>query len=94
MGMGTSGLGGMRFQEMPSLILKMMLSIGVFGDIIPNEYNDVALGNLLEVIMISGFKLLDLYFNLSRSQINKRTHLPAIAQACEGKYSLQCYIQH
>lgn len=27
MGVGTSGLGGMRFQDMPSMILEMMLSM-------------------------------------------------------------------
>ena len=86
MGIGTSGLGGMRFQDMPSLVLKLMLSIGVLGDIIPNEYNDSVLGNLLEVIQISGFKILDLYFNLSRHKIDKTLHLPALNEACKGTY--------
>jgi hypothetical protein len=85
MGIGSSGLGGMRFQDMASLVLKMMLSIGILGDIIPNNYNDNALGNLLEVIQISGFKLLDLYFNLSRHKIDKVLHLPALSEACKGK---------
>ena len=41
MGIGSSGLGGMRFQDMESLVLQMMLSIGILGDIIPNNYNDM-----------------------------------------------------
>ena len=98
MGIGSSGLGGMRFQDMASLVLQMMLSIGILGDIIPNNYNDNALGNLLEVIQISGFKLLDLYFNLSRDKIDKTLHLPALSEACKGElkfgYIYTCIYTH
>ena len=62
-----------------------MLSIGILGDIIPNDYNDMVLGNLLEIIMVSGFKILDLYFNLCRGQIRKASDLQSIRIASEGK---------
>jgi hypothetical protein len=84
MGMGTSGLGGMRFQDMPSMILQMMLSIGVLGDVLPTDYNDSTLGNLLECSLVAGFKLLDLYYNLSRREISRAAHLADLGVACEG----------
>jgi hypothetical protein len=84
MGMGTNGLGGMRFQDMPSMILQMMLSIGVLGTIIPTDYYDPHLGNLLECTLVAGFKLLDLYYNLSRRELSRTSHLPDLDVSCQG----------
>ena len=84
MGMGTSGLGGMRFQDMPSMILQMLLSIGVLGDVLPTDYIDSELGNLLECSLVAGFKLLDLYYNLSRREISRISHLEDLGVACQG----------
>ena len=42
--------------------------------IVPNNFEDTILGNLHECIMVTGYKLLDLFFNLTKEDItNKHT---------------------
>jgi hypothetical protein len=84
-GGGTTGMGGMRFQDMPSLILQLVICIGTNGDIIPNDYNDCHLGNVLKCVLVTGFKLLDLFLNLSRREFSKSTHIPELYISCQGK---------
>lgn len=81
---GTAGLGGMRFQEFPSMIIQLMLSIGVEGDIIPHDLELKRFGNLLECILVSGFKILDLFFNLNKKKVQKAS-IPELNIACQGK---------
>jgi len=67
------------------LIYIIVSGIGVHGDIIPNNYDDPVLGNLLECVQICGYKLLDLFLNLSRKEvIGKRESLNDLENACEG----------
>jgi len=67
------------------LIYIIVSGIGVHGDIIPNNYDDPVLGNLLECIQVCGYKLLDLFLNLSRREIvHKKQSLIDLQSACEG----------
>ena len=57
------------------------------GDIIPNNYDDPVLGNLIECIQICGYKLLDLFLNLTRREVIGKMHsLIELEDACEGNY--------
>ena len=61
-----------------------MAGIGICGDIIPNDFIHPQLGSLLQTVLMSGFKLLDLNFNFSREEIDKTVQLPQLQNACEG----------
>ena len=71
-GLSTSGLGGINHQQIPSLVLQMLICIGYNGEIIPNDVfiNDV-IGNLVELVITVGYKALNYFFNLRRTTFLK-----------------------
>ena len=72
--MSTSGLGGLKNQDIPSLMLQMLCCIGFAGDIIPNEYVTEVSGtnfNVLEAVQRSGYRSLNYFANLRRLSFTK-----------------------
>ena len=70
MGRATGSLGGLDNQDIPGLIVQMLVSIGVDESIVPLDYEDPYLGNLWTCILESGFLVLDLHFTLNRREID------------------------
>ncbi len=66
-GTSTSGLGGLDHQEVPSMVLQILLCIGTNNSIIPNDFEIEGLGNVKKIIMRSGYKAMNHFFNLRRS---------------------------
>ena len=71
LGTSTSGLGGLNHQEIPSLILQILLCIGTNEDILPDNYVLSGLGNVKSAIMRSGYKALNHFFNLRRTSYTR-----------------------
>ena len=85
--LSTSGLGGINHQQIPSLVLQMLLCIGYNGDIIPNNIfiNDI-IGNVDELVITVGYKALNYFFNLRRTTFLKRD-LIVLSQQAESLHT-------
>ena len=70
-GTSTSGLGGLDHQEVPSMVLQLLLCIGTNNDIIPDDYELPKLGNVKMVVMRSGYKAMNHFFNLRRTSFTE-----------------------
>ena len=86
-GLSTSGLGGINHQQIPSLVLQMLICIGYNGEIIPNHViiNDI-IGNLVELIITVGYKALNYFFNLRRTTFLK-SDLIVLSQQAESLHT-------
>jgi hypothetical protein len=82
--LSTSGLGGLNHQQVPSLVLQMLICIGFNGEIIPNNFiPNTTIGNLVELVIIVGYKALNYFFNLRRTTFLK-SGLPALSKHAES----------
>jgi len=84
MGTSTSGLGSIDHQDIPGLVLQILISIGVDDEIIPLDYEDKFLGNLWNTVITSGFLALDLHFNLRKSELDHSESNEDFQLRCEA----------
>jgi len=83
-GTSTSGLGGIDNQDIPGLVLQILVCIGVDEDIVPLDNEDVYLGNLWHTIISSGFLALDLHLNLRKTSVYSSESDEDFQMRCEA----------
>lgn len=76
LGMSTANLIGLNHQDVPSLVLQVLLCIGNDGAIIPKGLQLAPhLENLDVIVMRSGMRALNFFYNLRRQSFIKPDHI-------------------
>lgn len=93
----TSSLGGLSQQKYPHLILQMLLTIGIRGDILPNESSwtkkylrdvkDMHF-SVSETVLTSAIVLLDLYFILRKPYFSERNLVQLSDSICNVQFHM------
>jgi hypothetical protein len=98
---GSGTLGLIDSQDVPQLVLQMILCIGDGDEIIPSDFIvDEPLGNLLECIITSGKLLLEVYYwcNMKSISLSQIRRLPEIFESAlyqfQRLYAFKCWFRN